>query len=105
MIWLNEQHFVPVMFCENKINPFAGMAMADATRALRCIARNDYKNSGHAIVTTGHEWQMFKVYSSMKGEKTVVYEGRNHFRSITKDHEMISVILGLIDESLETERE
>jgi hypothetical protein len=43
---------------------------------------------------------MFKVYSSMKGEKTVVYEGRNQFRSITKDHEMVSVILGLIDESL-----
>ena len=65
MIWLNPQHFVPVLFTEEKINMVAGMAMAHATMGLKCLARNDLRNSGHAIVTTGQEWQMFKVYSSM----------------------------------------
>ncbi len=81
------------------------MALAHATMALKCIARNDLRNSGYSIVTTGQEWQMFKVYSSMRTEKTVVYEGRNRFKNIVTDYDMIEVIMGLIDECLETDRE
>ena len=81
------------------------MAMAHATMSLKAMARNDLKNSGYSIVTTGQEWQMFKVYSSLKAQKTVIYEGRNKFRNIIRDYEMIEIILGLIDECLETERE
>jgi len=53
--------------------------------------------SGYSIVTTGQEWQMFKVYNNLKAEKTVVYEGRNRFRNIAEDYEMIQTIFGLID--------
>ena len=73
MLWLNDTHFVPVLFSGKEINPIAGMAMAHATMALKSIARSDLKNSGYSIVTTGQEWQMFKVFSSMRAEKTVVY--------------------------------
>lgn len=76
------------------------MALAHATMALKCMARKDMKNSGYSIVTTGQEWQMFKVYNTLKAEKTVIYEGRNQFRSIVKDFEMIEVIMGLLDECL-----
>jgi hypothetical protein len=61
------------------------MALAHATMGLKCIARNDLRNSGYSIVTTGQEWQMFKVYNTLKAEKTVIFEGRNMFKSITKD--------------------
>jgi hypothetical protein len=64
MVWLNDQHFVPVTFFEEELNVVAGMAMAHASRALKCIARKDYRNSGYSIITTGQEWQMFKVYSN-----------------------------------------
>ena len=94
-----------MLFSGKEINLVAGMAMAHATMALKAMARGDLRNSGYSIVTTGQEWQMFKVFSSLRAEKTVVYEGRNRFRSITRDFEMIEVVLGLIDESLETERE
>jgi hypothetical protein len=32
---------------------------------------------------------MFKVYSNENSEKTVVYEGRNRFKNITEDIDMI----------------
>lgn len=86
MVWLNQQHFVPVLFFEKELNPVAGIALAHATMALKSIARNDLRNSGYSIVTTGQEWQMFKVHNTLKAEKTVVYEGRNKFKSIVKDY-------------------
>lgn len=86
MVWLNPHHFVPVMFFEKKINSVAGIALAHATMALKSMARNDLRNSGYSIATTGQEWQMFKVYNTLKAEKTVVYEGRNKFKSIVKDY-------------------
>jgi hypothetical protein len=105
MLWLTPQNFVPVLFCEQEINRVAGFALAHATMAIKCMARNDLRNSGYSIVTTGQEWQMFKVYSSLNAEKTVIYEGRDRFRNILKDWEMVEVVLGLVDECLETERE
>ena len=54
------------MFSPKEINFVAGMAMAHASMALKSMARNDLKNSGYSIVTTGQEWQMFKVYSSLR---------------------------------------
>lgn len=89
MIWLNDKHFVPVVFFEEKLNIVAGIAVAHAAKGLKCIARNNYKNSGYSIITTGQEWQMFKVYSNENSEKTVVYEGRNRFKNILEDYEMI----------------
>lgn len=86
MIWLNSTHFVPVMFFEDYLNPVAGMALAHATMALKCMARNDMRNSGYSIITTGQEWQMFKVFSNERCEKTVVYEGRNAFKNIIEDY-------------------
>ena len=41
----------------------------------------------------------------MNSEKSVVYEGRNKYRNIIQDQEMVEVVLGMIDECLETERE
>jgi hypothetical protein len=73
------------------------MALAHAAMGLKCIARGDLRNSGYAIVTTGQEWQMFKVFSSLRAEKTVIYEGRNQFRNIVEDWEMVEVVLGLVD--------
>lgn len=35
----------------------------------------------------------------------MVYEGRNRFRNIIEDEDMIEGIFGMIDECLETERE
>jgi hypothetical protein len=86
MIWLNSTHFVPVLFFEDDINAVAGLALAHANMALKSIARNNLITSGYSIVTTGQEWQMFKVYNNMKAQKTVVYEGRNRFRNIVEDH-------------------
>jgi len=67
----------------------AGIAAAHATRAIKCMARNDLRNSGYSIITTGQEWQMFKTYNTQKTEKTVIYEGRNRFKNIIEDYEMI----------------
>jgi hypothetical protein len=53
MVWLNSNHFVPVMFFEEKLNVVAGMAVAHATKGLKCIAKNNYKNTGYSIITTG----------------------------------------------------
>jgi hypothetical protein len=64
MVWLNKKHFVPVLFFERDLNPIAGAALAHAAKSLRCIARNNYLNSGHSILTNGQDWQMFKVYSN-----------------------------------------
>ena len=100
MVFLNDTHFVPVLFCDKQINPVAGFAMAHATRGLKCLATNNLKNSGYSIVTTGQQWQMFKIYSSMKAEKTVIYEGRNRFKNILQDFEMIQTVMGLIDQCL-----
>lgn len=100
MLWLNNHHFVPVIFFEGTLNPVAGIAVAHAVRGLKSIARNSYTNSGYSIITTGQEWQMFKVYSNNNSEKTVVFEGRNRFKNILEDHEMIETVLGLVDECL-----
>ena len=72
MLWLNDHHFVPVLFLE-ELNPTAGLGLAHATMALKCLARKDYRNSGYSIITTGQEWQMFKVLSSERAEKSVIY--------------------------------
>ena len=61
------------------------------------MARNDLRNSGYSIITTGQEWQMFKIYNTQKAEKTPIYEGRNRFRNILDDYEMISTLLGVVD--------
>lgn len=53
MIWLNSQHFVPIIFTENKLSPIAGIGAAHATKALKCMARNDLRQSGFSIITTG----------------------------------------------------
>jgi hypothetical protein len=100
MLWLNSHHFVPVIFFEDRLNTVAGMALAHAARGLKSIARSSYANSGYSIITTGQEWQMFKVYSNDNSEKTIVFEGRNRFRNILEDPEMIETVLGLIDECL-----
>lgn len=52
MLWLNDQHFVPVLFLE-ELNSTAGLGLAHATMALKCLARKDYRNSGYSIITTG----------------------------------------------------
>ena len=66
MVWLNDTHFVPVLYFPRTLNPVAALACAHATMALKSIARHDTRNSGYAIATTGQEWQMFKVYSTLK---------------------------------------
>jgi hypothetical protein len=48
---------------------------------------------------------MYKVYRSLKLEKSVVYEGKNSkLKNIYQDYEMTSVVLGLVDYCLDVER-
>lgn len=48
---------------------------------------------------------MYKVYRSLKLEKSIIYEAKNNrFKKIYEDYEMVSVILGLVDYCLDIER-
>ena len=58
--------------------------------------------NGYSIITTGQEWQLFRVDSSFVLKKSIILEGqKDEFRSIYKDEEMVATILGMLEYSLE----
>ena len=58
--------------------------------------------NGYSIITTGQEWQLFRVDSNFVLKKSIILEGqKDEFRSIYKDEEMVATILGMLEYSLE----
>lgn len=101
-------NLVPILFCPGTLNRCAGAAMAVNNMYYRLSLLqqlrekypqedmfsnhnhwNFYKSKkihGYAIVTTGHEWQMYRVSSLDTAlEKSIVLEGRNAYRTLYHD--------------------
>lgn len=91
------------MFFNSSINPAAGIAMALSNMYLRKQFQPD-KNvvNGYSIVTTGQEWQLFRVDSNLNLKKTIILEGtKDTFRSIYHDEEIVATVMGMLEYSLE----
>lgn len=75
------------MFFNSNINPAAGIAMALSNMYMRKKFQPD-KNLvyGYSIVTTGQEWQLFKIDSNLNLKKTIILEGnKDKYRNVYHD--------------------